>query len=168
MEIATVATGTRAAAEAIVDSYGRDPGFLIPMLQDLQAALGYLPREELKVIAELLDLPVSQLYAVATFYTSFSLTPRGKHLITLCLGTVCYLKGGRQLDEKLQKELGIEAGGTTADRLFTYQPVNCLGACALAPVMVIDGSYFEKVKLNQLSKIIADYRKKAEPNSRGK
>jgi NADH-quinone oxidoreductase subunit E len=168
MEIATAATGTRAAAEAIVEQYGRDPGFLIPMLQDLQAALGYLPREGLKVMAELLELPVSQLYAVATFYTSFSLTPRGKHLITLCLGTVCYLKGGRQLDENLQKGLGVESGGTTADRLFTYQPVNCLGACALAPVMMIDDQYFEKVKLNQLTKILADYRKKAEANPRGK
>ena len=159
MEIATAAMGTRAAAEAIVDSYGRDPGFLIPMLQDLQAALGYLPKEGLQAVAELLELPVSQLYAVATFYTSFSLQPRGKHLITLCLGTVCYLKGGQLLDEMLQKELSVAAGGTTADRLFTYQPVNCLGACALAPVMMIDDQYFEKVKLNQLAKILADYRK---------
>jgi NADH:ubiquinone oxidoreductase subunit E len=168
MELVSAATETRAAAETIVEFYGRDPGFLIPMLQDLQAALGFLPREGLKVIAELLDLPVTQLYAVATFYTSFSLTPRGKHLITLCLGTVCYLKGGKQLDEILRKELGVAAGGTTGDRLFTYQPVNCLGACALAPVMVIDDKYFEKVRLNQLGRILADYRKLAESPPHGK
>lgn len=144
--------------ERVADRYGRSPDFLIPMLQDLQAGLGYLPKEALWQLAELVGVPRSQCYAVATFYASFSLRPRGKHTITLCLGTVCYLKGGRELAEQIQRELAVEPGGTTEDGLFTYEPVNCLGACALAPVLVVDGQYYEQVKPRQLESILEKYR----------
>ena len=150
----------RAVVEAVAESYGRSPDFLIPMLQDLQRDLGYLPPEAMKAVAEILEMPLSQCYAVATFYKSFSLTPRGAHQITLCTGTVCYLKGARELSEQIQKLLGVQPGGTTKDLVFTFQPVNCLGACALAPVMVIDDQYFEKVKLRQVPDILKKFRKK--------
>ncbi len=149
----------REVAETVAESYGRDPDFLIPVLQDLQRDLGYLPPEAMKAVAEILDVPLSQCYAVATFYKSFSLTPRGAHQITLCTGTVCYLKGSREISEQIQQLLGVPPGGTTKDLVFTFQPVNCLGACALAPVMVIDDEYFEKVRLRQVPDILAKFRK---------
>lgn len=146
-----------AAVEAVVERYDRDPDFLISMLQDLQSALGCVSPEALRAVAEVLHVPLSRCYSVATFYTSFSLVPRGKHLITVCLGTVCYLKGGKEIGERIQRELGVESGGTTEDGLFTYQPVNCLGACALAPVMMVDDVYYDKVKLSQVSEILGEY-----------
>lgn len=146
-----------AAVEAVVERYSRDPDFLISMLQDLQRDLGCVSPEALRAVAEVLHVPLSRCYSVATFYTSFSLVPRGKHLITVCLGTVCYLKGGKEIGESIERELGVGSGGTTEDGLFTYQPVNCLGACALAPVMVVDGEYFDKVKLRELPEILAKY-----------
>lgn len=146
------------AAEKVAEAYRGDPDFIIPMLQDLQADFGYVPPEAARHVAELLHVPLSQLYSVATFYTSLSLVPRGKHLITVCLGTVCYLKGGREIGESIERELGVGSGGTTEDGLFTYQPVNCLGACALAPVMVVDDTYYERVRVHQVDDILAKYR----------
>jgi NADH:ubiquinone oxidoreductase subunit E len=148
----------RAAAELIADQYGRNSDFLIPMLQDLQLRLGYLPSEALAALSEIVGVPESQCYAVATFYSSFSLLPRGRHIITLCLGTVCYLKGGRDIGEVIERELGVKPGGTTEDGLFTYEPVNCLGACALAPVMVVDAQYYDRVRVRQVAGILAKYR----------
>lgn len=148
-----------AVADAVVGRYGRDPDFLIPMLQDLQQELGYLSREALEAVSSLVRVPLSQCYAVATFYTSFRLTPQGLHVVTLCLGTVCYLKGGREIAENIQRELGVSTGGTTADGKFTFQPVNCLGACALAPVMVVDGQYFDKVRPNTVMGILKRFQK---------
>ena len=113
-------------------------------------------------MAELLHVPLTQIYSVATFYKSFSLVPRGKHIITICMGTVCYLKGAREISALIQSRLGVGPGDTTADRLFTYQPVNCLGACALAPVMMIDDQYFDKVKLGHVPDILATCAKKGE------
>jgi len=136
----------RAAADVVTERYGGDAGFIIPMLQDLQAEFDHVPRAAMSRMAELLEVPLSQLYSVATFYSSFSLTPRGKHLITLCMGTVCYLKGAREIGEAIQEQLNVEPGGTTDDRLFTFQPVNCLGACALAPVMLINDKYYGNLK----------------------
>ncbi len=129
----------------IVERYGSDEGMLIPMMQDLQAECGYLPSGHLRCLAERLDVPLSRLYAVATFYSSFRLAPKGAHEVTLCMGTTCYLKGSPMILEAIGKEFGIEAGGTTDDRLFTLQAVNCVGACALAPVMVVDGKYYDGV-----------------------
>jgi NADH:ubiquinone oxidoreductase subunit E len=151
-----------AVVEVILDRYGRDPGFLIPMLQDLQTELGYLPAQTLRTVSRILEIPLSQCYAVATFYTSLSLQPRGRHIITLCQGTVCYLKGAKEISESIRQQLQVKAGGTTPDGLFTFQPVNCLGACALAPVLLIDDKYYDKVKLRQVPGILADYRKRRE------
>jgi NADH-quinone oxidoreductase subunit E len=162
MPTSTVKPDYRAAAEAVVARYGRDPDFLIPMLQDLQAEQEHVPPEAMKRLAEVLEIPLSRVYSVATFYTSFSMTRRGKHLITLCVGTVCYLKGAKALAEAIQARLKVEPGGTTEDRLFTFQPVNCLGACALAPVMVVDAKYYGKVTPDQVEGILAEYAEKGE------
>jgi len=131
--------------EQIVDRYDRDVGMLIPMMQDLQAECGYLPGDGLRALAKRLDVPLTRLYAVATFYASFRLAPKGAHEVTLCMGTVCYLKGSPRISQAISNEFKVAPGGTTRDGLFTFQVVNCMGACAVAPVMVVDGKYYDGV-----------------------
>lgn len=131
--------------EQIVKRYDEDTGMLIPMMQDLQSECGYLPAEHLRYLSGRLKVPMSRLYAVATFYSSFHLTPKGAHEVTLCMGTVCFLKGAASISETICREFHVEPGGTTRDRLFSFNPVNCVGACALAPVMVVDGKYYDGV-----------------------
>ena len=142
------------AVEEIVRRYDGEIGMLIPMMQDLQAACGYLPVEQLRRMADRLEVPLSRLYAVATFYTSFRLAPKGQHEVTLCVGTVCYLKGAGAISEIIREEFQVEAGGTTADGLFSFQPVNCVGACALAPVMIVDGKYYDGVSKDSVLKLL--------------
>jgi NADH-quinone oxidoreductase subunit E len=125
----------------IVQRYGSDAGMLIPMMQDVQAECGYLPQAELKELAGRLAVPLARIYSVATFYASFRLMPKGDHTIQLCMGTVCFLKGAGKISEALQQEFDLVPGGTSPDGKFSFSPVNCLGACALAPVMVVDGQY---------------------------
>jgi len=131
--------------EQIVDRYDGEVGMLIPMMQDLQAKYGYLPAEQIRCLGKRLKVPLSRLYAVATFYSSFRLAPKGAHEVTLCMGTVCYLKGAPRISEAICREFRVEPGGTTPDRLFTFQAVNCVGACAVAPVMIVDGKYYDGV-----------------------
>ena len=127
--------------QAVVERYDADVGMLIPMMQDIQEECGYLPQKELKQLARALAVPLSRIYGIATFYASFRTMPKGDHTIQLCVGTVCFLKGAGKIANAIQKEFGLVPGGTSPDRKFTYSPVNCLGACALAPVMVVDGEY---------------------------
>jgi NADH-quinone oxidoreductase subunit E len=129
----------------IIERYEGDTGMLISILQDVQAARGYLPEEDLRAVAGELELPLVRVFGIARFYSSFRLTPRGRHDVTLCTGTVCHLRGAPRISEAICDEFGIEPGGTTRDRLFTFQTVNCVGACALAPVMVVDGAYHDGV-----------------------
>jgi NADH:ubiquinone oxidoreductase subunit E len=131
--------------EPIVERYDSEVDMLIPMMQDLQAQCGYLPAEHLHSLAKNLNLPMSRIYAVATFYSSFRLAPKGAHEVTLCMGTVCYLKGAPNISEAICREFRVDPGGTTPDRLFSFQAVNCVGACALAPVMIVDGKYYDAV-----------------------
>lgn len=131
--------------QEIVTRYESDTGMLIPMLQDLQAEYGYLPAEQLRNLSKEIEIPLTRIYGVATFYSSFRLAPKGQHDITLCMGTVCYLKGANRISRAICEEYHIEPGGTTSDRLFTLQAVNCVGACALAPVMIVDGKYYDGV-----------------------
>jgi len=138
----------------IVDRYENDEGMLIPMMQDLQAECGYLPLDQLHRLAARLDVPLSRLYAVATFYSSFRLAPKGLHEVTLCVGTVCYLKGSGAISEALRKEFQVEASGTTPDGLFSFHPVNCVGACAVAPVMIVDGKYYNGITLDSARDIL--------------
>ncbi len=126
----------------IVERYAGDPGMLIPMMQDVQAECGYLPQAELKELSGRLSVPLARIYSVATFYSSFRLMPKGDHTIQLCMGTVCFLKGAEKISQALQREFDLVPGGTSPDGKFTFSPVNCVGACALAPVMVVDGQYY--------------------------
>ena len=140
--------------DEIVDRYEGEVGMLIPMMQDLQAEMGYLPVDQLRYMGKKLEVPMSHMYAVATFYSSFRLAPKGAHEVTLCLGTVCYLKGAGEISQAICKEFQVAPGGTTPDRLFSYNPVNCVGACALAPVMVVDGEYHGQVTMESALEII--------------
>ncbi|MBN2137155.1 MAG: NAD(P)H-dependent oxidoreductase subunit E [Sedimentisphaerales bacterium] len=140
--------------EHIVERYDSEDGMLIPMMQDLQVECGYLPTEHLHCLAKRLEVSLSRIYAVATFYSSFRLIPKGAHDVTLCMGTVCYLKGSPIILEAISKEFNVEAGGTTEDRLFSLQAVNCVGACALAPVMIVDGRYYDGVTPESAIEII--------------
>jgi NADH-quinone oxidoreductase subunit E len=138
----------------IVERYEGDAGMLIPMMQDLQAEYGYLPADQLREIAKELKIPLTRVYGVAMFYSSFRLSPKGAHEVTLCMGTVCHLKGAPRISEAICQEYGIQPGGTTSDRLFTLQAVNCVGACALAPVMIVDGKYYDGVTPESALKIL--------------
>lgn len=140
--------------KTITEHYEKDSGMLIPMLQDIQAEFGYLPADNLRELSDELDLPLMRIYSVATFYSSFRLAPKGQHEITLCMGTVCFLKGADKISQAICNEFGVEPGGTTEDRLFTFQPVNCVGACALAPVMVVDGEYHDHMSPESAIKLI--------------
>ena len=140
--------------EQIIDRYDGEVGMLIPMMQDLQAERGYLPVDDLRSLSRQLEVPLSRLYAMATFYSSFRLAPKGAHEVTLCVGTVCYLKGAGGISEAICREFRVDPGGTTRDRLFTFQAVNCVGACAVAPVMLVDGKYYESVTVESALEIL--------------
>ncbi len=146
----------------IISWYEGDAGMLIPMMQDLQAEHGYLPAEQLRNLSKMLEVPLSRIYQVATFYASFRLTPKGQHEVTLCMGTVCYLKGAPRISEVICEEYEIKPGSTTTDKLFTLQAVNCVGACALAPVMIIDGKYYDGVTPESALKMISELTLKEE------
>lgn len=141
--------------QKIIRRYEGDTGMLIPMMQDLQSDQGYLQPERLRMLAKELGVPLARVYHVATFYSAFRLAPRGQHDVTLCMGTVCYLKGAGKISEAICGEFGVEPGGTTEDRLFTLQAVNCVGACALAPVMIVDGKYYDGVTSESALKVIS-------------
>jgi len=139
----------------IIGRYDGDPGMLIPMMQDLQSEYGYLPPEELKRLSKELGVPLTRVYGVAMFYASFRLAPKGLHEVTLCMGTVCYLRGAPKISEAICDEYGIKPGGTTSDRLFTLNAVNCLGCCAIAPVMVVDDKYHGNLTPEEALKILS-------------
>ena len=125
----------------VIKKYDGKKEFLICILQDIQEKYGYLPKEALIIVSKKLDIPLIQVYGVATFFKAFSLEPRGKHLINVCLGTACHVRGAERVLDKIKRDLQIEAGETTKDKNFTLETVNCLGACALGPIMVLDGKY---------------------------
>ncbi|MBI5245003.1 MAG: NAD(P)H-dependent oxidoreductase subunit E [Elusimicrobia bacterium] len=129
------------AADKIIDAHRFDKMQLIGILHDLQAHQRWLPREVLEYLAEKLDLPINQIYHVATFFKAFYLKPRGKHTCTVCLGTACHVRGAPKLLENLERNLNIKAGETTPDLMFSLEAVNCVGACALGPVVICDGEY---------------------------
>ena len=133
------------------------PGSLIPVLEEAQVCLEYLPVSVQKKIAKGLNLPLSRVYGVVTFYSFFTMTPRGKHTVRVCLGTACYVRGGKELTEALQKEFGIHEGETTEDRMFTLESVRCLGACGLGPVVVVDEDVHGRVKSSKLKEILVQY-----------
>ena len=133
------------------------PGSLMPIMQAAQDIYGYLPYEVQKIISDELGIPVEKVYGVATFYSRFSLAPKGKHKISVCLGTACYVKGSDKVLEEVEKMLGIKSGECTPDGLFSIDSCRCVGACGLAPVMMIDEEVYGKLTPPEVHKILADY-----------
>ena len=143
--------------DAVVEKYKGRPGGLIPALEEAQMILEYLPMPVQKRISAGLNIPLAQIYGVVTFYSFFTMTPRGKHTVRVCLGTACYVRGGKTIAESLVKQFGVEEGGTTEDRMFTYETVRCLGACGLGPVVVVDENVHGKVKPAKVKEMLAKY-----------
>jgi NADH-quinone oxidoreductase subunit E len=144
--------------DLIIKRCSTDESGLIAILQEIESLFGYLPAWALKHVSEKLSIPLIQVYGVASFYDAFHLTPQGKNLIRVCLGTACYLKGSARVLEALEKELEIKDGETTSDLEFSLQSVRCLGACALAPVMMIGDRYFDKVTPAKVGKVLKQVR----------
>lgn len=141
----------------IIQEFKTVKGGLIPALHEIQQVYGYLPEEALKVLSEGLNIPMTEIYGVASFYHLFSLEPKGKHIIRVCLGTACYVKGGQNLLNRLSQELNVEVGKTSSDGKFTLEATRCLGACGLAPVMTIDDKVYAKVTLEDVGRILYEY-----------
>ncbi|MBN2136239.1 MAG: NAD(P)H-dependent oxidoreductase subunit E [Sedimentisphaerales bacterium] len=152
----------------ILEKYSGDRGGLIAVLEAIQSEYGYLPEEALRIVSDRNRRSLVDVYGVATFYRSFSLKPRGKHLVCACLGTACHVRGAPRIVEELKQQLGIKPGETTVDKEFTLETVNCLGACALGPVVVIDGHYFSKVKKSMISQLLDKARKGFDSGEIGK
>lgn len=144
--------------KAFLEDYKNTPGALIPVLQITQNLFGYLPESALKLIAERLDKPFSEVAGVVGFYSFFSTEPRGKHLVRVCLGTACYVRGGKDVLDSLKGALKVEVGRTTEDRNFTLDVGRCFGACGLAPVIMIDDNVHQGVKPTQVASILDQYR----------
>jgi NADH:ubiquinone oxidoreductase subunit E len=136
----------------IIEKYGKDSNAIVAMLQDVQEEHNYLPREELEKLSKELDVPLSRILSVATFYNAFSLTPKGKYPINFCLGTACHVRGGERIMEKIERELGIERGETSEDR--------CLGCCGLAPVMMVGKDVQGKLSEAKVIPILNEYKNK--------
>ncbi|MBI4620889.1 MAG: NAD(P)H-dependent oxidoreductase subunit E [Desulfobacterales bacterium] len=146
-----------ASVDTIIERYARKPGALIPALEEIQEAIGYLPKSIQRRIAIGLRIPFSEVYGVITFYSFFTMVPKGRHTVRVCLGTACYVRGGKRNMEKLSGILGVGPGSTTDDRRFSLDTVRCIGACGLAPTMVIDNNTFKQVKPTKISDILEDY-----------
>lgn len=138
--------------DEITDQYPAKPEYLIVLLQDIQKKYGYISYDAMCVASEHTKVPLTQAYSVATFYQSFRLDPLGEHEIKVCLGTACHLKGGQRLVEELERKLKVEPGGTTEDMMFSLNTVNCVGACALAPVVAIDDKYHPNATSKKIAK----------------
>ena len=143
--------------DKMLDEYNEREGGLIPALQIAQGIFGYLPENVLKIIGKAFNKSYSEVAGVVSFYSFFSTQPRGKHVIRVCLGTACYVRGGKQVLEALKKELAIEVGDTTPDRKFSLEVARCFGACGLAPAIMIDEDVHQRVKPQKIKQVLAPY-----------
>ena len=154
----------QAAAEAqireICSRYTDENTPLMMILSDIQNEYGYIPLEVQEIVSEETGIPVAEIYGVVTFYSFFSITPKGKYVIGCCLGTACYVKGAQQVIDKFSEILGIKAGETTADGLFTLDALRCIGACGIAPAVSINGKVYPKVSVDAVAGIVAEYKNK--------
>jgi NADH-quinone oxidoreductase subunit E len=140
--------------KSIVEKYDSDKGFLVPILQDVQKELNYLPKEALDLVSKYLKVAISHIYEVATFYKAFSLEPRGKYQLALCQGTACHVRGVPLITDHIERTLDMKAGQTTEDLKYTFETVNCLGACALGPILVVNGEYHGKMTISKTDKLL--------------
>lgn len=155
--IQTILESNAEKVENLIESYVDKKEQLISLLQDVQAEFNYIPQDVLVRISQRLEIPLSQVFGVATFFRAFTLKPRGRHTITVCLGTACHIKGGQRLVDKMERDYNLKPGETTEDMRFSLETANCLGCCALGPVMVVDGKYESKVTPDKLDKILKKY-----------
>ena len=140
--------------DSLIDSYTDKKEQLISLLQDIQAEFNYLPRDVLVRVSQKLDIPLSQVFSVATFFRAFSIKPRGRNLVTVCTGTACHVRRGQRLVDKVERDYGIKPGETTEDMKFTLETVNCLGCCALGPVAVVNGKYESEMTPDKLDRVL--------------
>ena len=148
----------RLRLERIIHKAKDTPGPLIQVLHEVQGILGFLPSDVLEHTAQALGIPASEVFGVATFYNLFRLDPVGEHTVTVCLGTACYVKGGREILKRLKRELGVEEGRTTEDGQFTLDTARCFGACGLAPVITVDGESYGRLSPTKALSVIEKYR----------
>jgi len=151
-----------AKTKAIVKKRGGDKSALIAVLQDIQEAFNYLPKEALKAAAKAMNVPLSRVYEVATFYNSFSLKPRGEYIVKVCMGTACHVRGAAAIQDKMERALNIKPGETTLDKKFSLETVNCVGACALGPVVVINTEYHGQLTMAKVDKVIGKLKEGAQ------
>ncbi|KPJ59309.1 MAG: hypothetical protein AMJ46_11755 [Latescibacteria bacterium DG_63] len=144
---------------AIVEKYGTDESATLAALQDLQEALGYLPREALEDVSQKMEVPLSRVLSLATFFNAFSLKPKGKHHINVCMGTACHVRGAQLILEKLERELAIKTGDTTPDGNFSLDAVRCVGCCGLAPVIMVGDTFHGKLSLSKVPGVLKKYGK---------
>jgi NADH:ubiquinone oxidoreductase subunit E len=151
----------------MLEPYRDKPGSLIPALQAAQNVFGYIPKPAMNLISQTLDEPLSRVLGVVTFYSFFSTVPRGKYVIRVCLGTACYVRGGKEVVESLQTALEVDVGQTTADRLFTLEVARCFGACGLAPILMVNDDVHPHVKPVEIDNLLAQYRNGGNDNGKG-
>ena len=143
--------------DKIINKYSDEQGVLIQLLLDVQRELNWIPKEAIMRINQRLKIPVSEIYRVASFYTALSLKPRGKHLVRVCAGTACYVRGGPRILDSVERSFSIKPGETTGDNKFSLETVNCLGCCALGPVVEIDGQYHGKLSPANIGQLLSKY-----------
>lgn len=148
---------TQEKINSIIERYPAQPSVLIQLLLDIQNEFNWIPKEAVLCVSERLNIPISQIYRVASFYTAMSLKQRGRHIINVCLGTACHVRGGHRIIDKVEENLGIKAGETTPDMKFSLERVNCLGCCALGPVMMVDKDYHGKMTGAKIKDVLEGY-----------
>ena len=144
--------------DKIISDSKTDQKELIHILHALQSEYGYIPPESISVISKRLNISESEIFGVLTFYNAFSLTPKGEHVMTVCMGTACHVRGGSQIVEELERKLDVKVGETTSDDKFTLETVNCIGCCAIGPVVVVDKKYYSNITLNKIDSILKEYK----------
>lgn len=151
--------------DKIVEQHGSEKDALLAILQDVQASENWLPREALQRISDRLEIGISHIYRMATFFEAFSLEPRGEHICTVCMGTACHVRGAPRLLDKLSRDLKVDAGETREDGKFTLEQVNCVGACALGPLVIMDGEYHGNMTSRKVDKLLKSYDNSSEEAS---
>lgn len=146
--------------ESLIKKHSSERKDLLVILRDIQAEYNYLPQEALILVSESLNISLIDIVGVATFYRAFSLEPRGKHTVTVCLGTACHVRGGPKVLEEFERKLNIMTGHTTEDKEFTLETVNCFGCCAIGPVVVVDRDYYAQTNIRKVDSILKKYKKK--------
>ena len=144
--------------DGVIEQYGARESALLAILQDIQVEEKYLPKEALEHVSQKMNIPLVQVFRIATFYNALSLKPRGRHKIDVCLGTACHVRGGNKILEKMERDLGITVGETTKDKRFTLESVHCVGCCSLGPVAVVDGDVFGRLSQDKVPALLKEFK----------